>query len=198
MAAAAQILLDEATHTYTRDDVKVPGVTEVLEDTGIIDYNRIPDGTRVMALERGRFVHQICHYWDEGDLGEFDPKLAGYLEAWKHACDDLRLEFDLIEWRGYCAHAGYAGTLDRRFKFIREGGVGIGDIKTGIAPWWTAVQTALYANFFPSPAQYRRLAFELHADATYRVLEFRCADFSRDLNIGLAALTVFNAKRSHA
>ena len=184
------LAFDAADHSYAFDGATIPSVTQVLEDCGIIDYSEIPAGIRTMALERGRFVHEVCQFHDEGDLGEFDPKLAGYLDAWKRFRAEFGFTPDLIEHRGHCQQWGYAGTLDRRSDNV------LLDIKTNCAPPWTAFQTAAYANFFESPAKYRRMAVELHADGTYKIHEFRCGNFSRDLGVFLAALTVYNAKRS--
>jgi len=204
MTAAARLEFDEITHSYTIDGARVPSVTAVLEDVGIIDYSAIPDGTRIMSLERGRFVHSLCQFDDEGSLDEstVDPRLSGYLHAWRRFRSDHGFRPDLNEHRDYCAAFGYAGTLDRRGVFEHvygspaPTGEALIDIKTSVAPFWAAYQTAAYANFFDSPAKYRRMAVELHADETYRVHEYRCSDFAKHLNVFLAALAVYNAKRS--
>jgi hypothetical protein len=190
---------DPAEHVYSADGIVIPGVTSVLEAVGIIDYARIPEGTRVMALERGRHVHTLCQFDDEGSLDPdtVDVRLAGYLEAWRRFREDFRFHPELIEHRGFSAIHRYAGTLDRR------GIIGYGtdkayqtllDIKTSVAPYWTKFQTAAYANFFESPAKYRRMAVALRQDGTYKVSEYRCADFSAHFNVFLAALTVVQSK----
>lgn len=201
IAAAAPVLeFDEQAHAYYADGRRVPSVTEILESVGIIDYSKLPDGTRIMALERGRFVHQVCEFDDQGDLGTFDPKLQGYLDAWRAFRTTHGFTPELIEHRGYSAVYRYAGTMDRRGAFVHRygspvtDGEALVDIKTSTAPYWTAFQTAAYANFFEHPAKYRRMAVALHADGTFKVSEYRCADFSKHLNVFLAALTVFNAK----
>jgi hypothetical protein len=194
MASALQFVEDG--HLYLMDGRPVPSVTTVLEDVGIIDYSWLPEGTRTMALERGRFVHQICQFHDEGDLGEFDLSLEGYLEAWKRFRREFGFTPTLIEHREYCKTYGYAGTLDRCAKITMYPSRDvILDIKTNCAPHWTAYQTAAYANFFESPGKYRRLAVALHDDGSYKIHEYHCKDFSRDLGIFLSALTVYNAKR---
>jgi len=187
---------DEANHLYYVGAALIPGVTNVLQDCGIIDYSMIPDGVRTMALERGRFVHALCQFDDEGTLdpATVDPKLEGYLAAWRRFRGEIHVTLKLAEHRGYCEKYGYAGTLDGMGSLTNAGDTII-EIKTNIAPAWAAYQTAAYANFFPSPAKYRRMAVELHKDGTFGIHEYRCTDFSRDLGVFLSALTVYNAKR---
>jgi hypothetical protein len=196
MATALQF--DPAAHIYSLNGVAVPNVTSILEEVGIIDYSAIPDGARMMALERGRFVHALCEYDDDDTLDEstVDPKLSGYLSAWRRFRAEAHFEPSLIEHRGYNATFGYAGTLDRTGRMPGKSDVLL-DIKTSCAPWWAAVQTAAYAHFFDSPAKYRRMAVALHADGTYAISEYRCARFSADFNVFLAALQIMSAKRSH-
>lgn len=194
MTATGALQFDAAAHIYSIDGVPVPSVTDVLADVGIVDYSQIPDGTRVMALERGRYVHLACQFYDEGDLGTLDPALVGYLDAWKRFREECRFEPLLIEDRHYNATYGFAGCLDRTGTMAGKSDVLL-DIKTNCAPYWTAFQTAGYASFFDKPARFRRMAVELHNDASYRLHEYRCSNFSADLGVFLAALTVYNAKR---
>lgn len=126
--------------------------------------------------------------------------MAGYLEAWRRFRQLHGFHPELVEHRGYCATYGYAGTLDRRGIFQHvygspvTDGESLVDIKTSVAPYWAAFQTAAYANFFEHPAKYRRMAVALREDGSFKVHEYRCADFAKHLNVFLAALTVYNAK----
>lgn len=193
MVAASQILFDATTHTYTREGVVVPSVTQLLEDVGIINYDFLPEGTRIMALERGRYVHAVCEFDDQGDLGEYDNSLTGYLEAWREFRRVHGFAPRLIEHRGYSPF-GFAGTLDRLGTFS-NGSHALIDLKTSVVPYWAKFQLAGYASFFDSPARYRRMAVALHEDGTFAVEEYRCSDYSKHLSVILAALCVYNAKR---
>lgn len=192
---APSLDFDPILHAYSRGGVAVPGVTSVLESVGIIDYGMIPDGARMMALERGRFVHSLCQYNDDGDLdiSTVDERLLGYFNAWLRFRSDTNFAPSLIEHRGYCETYNYGGTLDRSGIMPGKSDILL-DIKTTCAPYWTAFQTAAYCNFFEKPARFRRMAVALHGDGTYKISEYRCTDFSRDLNVFLAALTCHGAK----
>jgi hypothetical protein len=122
-------------HEYFWNGVRVPSVTEILEDVGIVDYSSIPFGVREMALQRGSDVHTATHYDDENDL-EFDEELwlanpigyereyqrsgqgvaptrAGYVAAWRKFRRETGFVPELIEHQGYNKAYGFAGTLDR-------------------------------------------------------------------------------------
>ena len=193
---------DAPTHTYRWNGVVVPSVTQVLEDVGIIDYSYIPWGTREMALERGRFVHEATHLDDLGDLdeGALDEELLPYLMAWRRFRLDSGIVLDKVEERGYHPQFGYAGTLDRTGTVQGSCGWGAAvevllDIKTSQAPAWARYQTAAYAAFYPDPRRYRRMAVELHKDETYKIFEYDGKDWQKDFGVFCAALTTYKVKR---
>lgn len=192
-----ELRFDEAEHRYYLDGRRLPSVTQVLEDVGIIDYSKIPHETRETALERGRVVHLLTELDDLDELDEstVDPQLAGYLEAWRRFRCETGFTPELIEHRQANAQYGFAGTLDRTGRFRGATVVDIADLKTGTAPAWTRWQMAAYASFFPTPRTYRRYAVELHNDGTYAVpFVFEGRDWSADFNGFLSCLNVFRMK----
>lgn len=194
------LTFDAATHTYYWCGVRVPSVTQVLEDVGIIDYSHIPDPIRRHALDRGSAVHLATRYSDEGDLAEttVSDEIRPYLRAWQNFRLQANFSPNYIERQYYQQRYRYAGTLDRvGYYLLPEVTTApvLLDIKAGEAPDWVRYQLAAYAAFYQNPAQFRRVAVELHKDATYRIFEFDCADHSRDLSVFLSALTVYRAKR---
>lgn len=191
-------------HIYLLDGKRLPSVTQVLEDCGVIDYSRISGETREMALKRGRYVHLLTQYWDERDLDEstVKPEWKGYLEAWKRFCSNSMFfcDDDGIEHRDYHNQYRYAGTLDRTGTFYGHKFKVLIDIKTNHAEWWTRLQTAAYAAFMPDPRSYLRMAVELHEDGTFRTggdLEFPGKTFDADFQAFLNCLSVFNLKRRY-
>lgn len=191
---------DAAQHIYRWGDTVVPSVTQIMEDVGVIDYSHIPDGIRGMALERGSLVHEITAMDDEDQLEEssVDEALMPYLLAWRKFRADSQLVMSMVEHRAYNPTFRYAGTLDRSGTIAINGANQadvLVDLKTNDAPEWTRFQTAAYAAFFESPRRFRRLAVELHKDATYRVQEFSGSDWQKDFGIFCSFLTTYRMKR---
>lgn len=207
-------------HEYFWNGERVPSVTEILDDVGIVDYSSIPFGVREMALQRGSDVHTATHYDDENDL-EFDEELwlaneigyereyqrtgrgvaptrAGYVAAWRKFRRETGFTPDLIEHRCYNESYGFAGTLDRSGSYrVNLTGTAdiLLDIKCGDAPQWTRIQLAAYASFFQSPRRFTRVAVELHKDNTYRLFRWEGKDWLADFAAFTSCLSVYRMKR---
>jgi hypothetical protein len=196
-APPSGLTFDRAQHAYALDGQRLPSVTQVLENVGIIDYSYIPDFAREKYLKRGSNVHLACEFDDQGDLDEaaLSDELRPYVEAWRLFRAQTGFHPSLIEHRGYHPQYLYAGTLDRCGSMAGVKADILLDIKTTQAPDWTRYQLAAYAAFFRTPRAFRRMAVALHADGTYRVDEYPSKDWAADFNVFLAALTVFNVKR---
>jgi hypothetical protein len=76
-----ELLFDPDSHTYTLNGEKVPSITQIIADMGLIDTTWFTDHSR----ERGTFVHRIIewHLLKELDEDTVDESLVGYLNAWK-------------------------------------------------------------------------------------------------------------------
>lgn len=129
------------THEYQLDGKKVPSVTQVLSEMGFIDTRWFTEESR----ERGTLVHKLCELHDLGVLDEesVDPRLAGYLAAWKSF--GVKTEFVWTSVEKPLAHPlfRYAGTPDR----IGISGKGIKtliDIKSGPPSLWHCFQIGGY------------------------------------------------------
>ena len=188
------LTLDLDTHTYRADGIVVPGVTNVMEDVGIIDYSAVPWDIRENALRRGTAVHLACQFDDENDLRPCGKELAGYVAAWRKFRAVTGFTPTLIEHKGFQEQYRYAGTLDRVGHF-KNGEEWVLDIKTTEAPWWTRIQVAAYAAFFANPATYRRMGVALQADGDYKTHSYPRKNWRRDFNVFLNALAIHNEKQ---
>lgn len=173
-AAPGELLFEEASHTYTLDGKRLPSVTQVLEP--LSGYAGIPAHILQNAAERGTAVHKICELYNNGILGEFDPALAGYLEAWKNFLLMSKLEVIFSELRMFHPTLHYAGTMDifgvcKRKKIVL-------DIKSSaeLMPS-TGPQTAAYEELvkvtLKETAQ-ERWGVLLRADGTFKIV--KCSD----------------------
>lgn len=182
------LTLDE-NHQYWKDEdgkrVRVPGVTEILQSTGIIETEFFTEEGR----KRGTYVHLAAQYEDEGDLDEasIDPAILGYLEAyraWKR----------LTDWRIQSCETmlmsnkyPFAGTVDR----ICTVGPALAalDLKSGAPQLWHRLQTAAYA-FMVHPMAHRATLY-LRDDGTFRFVEHERFGFT-DYQVFIAALNIHN------
>jgi len=116
---SGELQFDEAAHRYTVNGKIIPSVTQIISSVGLYEYDYVSAETLAIAAERGRIVHAYIEWYEQGELDEssIDPELAGYFEAYLRLKDSGLLpgKPSLIEWRGYSAKYGYAGTLDQMF-----------------------------------------------------------------------------------
>jgi hypothetical protein len=189
--ALPPLTFDAITHAYHVAGAPVPHVTGVLEAAGLLNYAFLGD-QREVYLSRGRAVHKITEADDHGNLAEdaVPPTIRGFVEAWGAFKRDYGFVPALIEHRVLNEQHRYAGTLDRTGR-VRDGSTWILDLKTGAAPAAVCYQLAAYAACLQHPRTYLRRCVELHEDASYRVLAYETADYQRDFDRFLSALSVF-------
>jgi hypothetical protein len=128
------LTFDGATHIYELDGVRVPSVTGILKDSGLIDFASIPPTFLERARERGSAVHAAIHYYNERDLDvakfcEDFPQYAGFLHAWMDFCSQRRFVPVLNEYRVASRRHRVAGTLD--CLGLLDGSAVLLDFKTG-------------------------------------------------------------------
>jgi hypothetical protein len=190
------LTFDESAHRYYVNGALIPNVTRVLEGAGLIDYRFLGE-RREVYLACGRAVHDATASDDEGRLAEdrIPPSIRRYLEAWRAFRRDYKFVPALIEHRVLHEPYRYAGTLDRT-GCVRDGSEWILDLKSGVAPAAVGCQLAAYAACLPHPRGCRRRCIELHADSTYKVIPFETADYQRDFERFVAALSLFGTRSS--
>jgi hypothetical protein len=145
------LLFNKEAHEYALDGTVVPSVTQVLRDAGLIRLDGIPPFILEAARRRGSAVHELVHFFNEGDLdwsSVADP-YRPYLDGWIRYVEEKRLRIVLCEYR--IAHPVYrvAGTFDVLGSIVDERvGVDEGvliDVKTGDPEDVAAdLQTAAY------------------------------------------------------
>ena len=202
-AAVVNLQFDPVEHIYSIDGRRIPNVTHILEDLGIVDYSRIPPSIREAALDRGRDVHDAIAFWLQGDFDEesLAPEYRGYFEAGQRFAADasLTVEPDDVERRLYVERPEYCGTLDL------EGTLSVPrigtrrcliDWKSGTAEPWVRLQTAGYAKAFANPATRYRVCVELHEDGTYKPYWMPPNTFMDDWRRWEAAVTTYYSKRN--
>lgn len=177
---------DPVLHQYSADGVLIPSVSEILRSAGLADYSSVPENILERAADRGKKVHEACHYFDQDDLDPetLDKKIAPYVAAWRAFrlhCDGTLAITGIEEMHlGELNDLRFGMTVDRLAQF--EGCRAILDIKTGSEIYkHHAIQLAGYAIGLESRgsaiqrvSNYRRLIVHLRRNATYQIHE--CTD----------------------
>lgn len=187
-----KLTFDSETHSYFVDDKKVPGVSDIMQAGGLIDFGKIPEGILAHAAERGTNVHLACEYYDTDSL-DYDSvqhEIVPYFNAWVKFCKDFNPEFLMIEQRLYSETYDYAGTIDR---VAIIGGVPyLLDIKSGAKRKEHAIQTAAYAELIPNNDEIERACVYLDKEGNYKFVGY---DDPNDFVVFICALSIYNFKK---
>jgi hypothetical protein len=143
------ISLDEATHTYRETGgTRVPGVTEILEASGV---STPPVGVDpevwIAAQVRGTAVHRLTALEDAGGEIAPDGDTIGPIQAWRQYKSRTRMKILEREKLVYHPVFRYAGTLDVLCELWVDGRwqLFLLDLKTGQKRKAHRIQTALYS-----------------------------------------------------
>jgi hypothetical protein len=182
-------------HTYTIDGRVVPSVTQLLHEAGLVNTRYYREEHR----KRGTEVHLACQLFDEGTLEENpDARYWPYLQGWKAYLNFSRFQVEQIELQMYSERGGFAGTLDRLGRFPDSDIPVIIDLKSGMVPKATKLQTAGYATLARELGlgkTFRRLAVQLFPNGRCRPHEFPLTQLKQDSDRFLQ-LVQFNQWRS--
>ena len=190
------INLNPETHEYTLDGKKLPGVTKILREAGLIDFSRVRPGVMAAAQQFGVAVHKACELFDKGilNIDILSKPLIPYLDGWAKFKKDYGLYFiaDEIEKPVYSLKWGFIGTPDR------IGASNMFEVKsnTQMQPA-TAIQTAAYDIAYEEMTGKkikRRWGVQLNDKGTYKITEYK---EKTDRSIFLSALQVYKWKEKN-
>jgi ATP-dependent exoDNAse (exonuclease V) beta subunit len=128
-------------HEYKDGDIIYPGVTNVLQDVGIIQNSRFA------TPGRGKRMHKLVEYFlterlDFSDINQEEQELIEWIVK---IIQNNNLQVIEVEKIVYNSVYHYAGTLDYLFK--KDGQYYVSDLKTGHKSYkWYKVQLAAYTN----------------------------------------------------
>ncbi|MDQ5870781.1 MAG: PD-(D/E)XK nuclease family protein [Acidobacteriota bacterium] len=181
---------DPETHTFRIDGVVVPSVTQAIDCLNLRDTEHFTEESR----DRGRDVHELCQFYDEGDLfwPAVDPEYEGYLKGWiRFRQENPKFKPRLIEQPVWNDLHRYGGVPDRVEEYgPREAVI---DIKSGIRDETTGLQTAGYDDaLYPPPGGYReRFGVYLDGAGGYDLVPYRDPN---DRYLFLSAVSLANWK----
>jgi len=181
---AEEVTFDEVRHEYRHNKIIVPSVTQVLSILN--DFTMIDPAVLEYKRNLGTQVHAATALDDADNLGDYDPVIDGYIEAWrlfKRQAGFIPLH---IEQRVFHEAHMYAGTLDRVGK-IGDSLVLV-DIKTGTPNKLTiGPQLAAYAEANGMSKQ-PRYSVQLLPDGKYKLT--KCEN-KMDFQIFLNCLNIW-------
>jgi hypothetical protein len=190
MSAVLQpaLTLDSESHIYRLGDRILPGVTDILVGAGIVDTTWFTE----LGRWRGSAVHLSCWYDDEGDLDEaqLDPRLRGYLAAYRKFKAETGFKADSIEQSLHHELLGYAGTPDR-VGVLGDGRPCLPDLKSGASSKATRFQTVAYAACLPGPRKFVRMEVRLKENGKYSLQVYEPKDYDRDFSRWQSIVDVF-------
>jgi hypothetical protein len=167
--AAPELTFDEAEHAYHLGAVRLPSVTEIIRDAGLIDDTWFTEHAR----NRGSQVHKACQFLNEDDLHleSLDQELLPYVIAYQAFLRDTGFRVYRSEQRVVSRRNMFAGTLDI-YGLLRRGVRAVIDVKTGAVPDWVGVQISAYMLALIEMGLGRpneRLGLQLRSNGTYRL-----------------------------
>ncbi len=180
---------DPMTHTYAKDGIRYPSVTEILAAEGF--YGDAAAYFTEYSRDRGRFVHKIIQYHTEGVLDEstIDPVLRPYFDAWLKFERDTGFVSVICEKPMASDLYQVAGTPDHIGPLYDA--EAIIDVKTGVMNPAAQIQTAAYEILYGKHA--KRFGLQLKPDGKYK-LSKEYKDRT-DRGVFLSALSIFQWKK---
>lgn len=164
---AAEFIFDEKTHSGTLNGRFCPSVTTILAENGFINTSVYPESAKI----RGKYVHDLIQFHNEGDLDESEAirlGLKGYVDSWREFVAKFKVNIIEIEKRLYHPTYCYTGQYDLLCE--RNGGRFLVDYKSGPPELWHPWQLGAYLelyNFHNKPVrQVKRAGVYLKADGS--------------------------------
>lgn len=174
---------DEATHTFTRDGVVVPSVTQILARCGLTSK-----WWTEAARQRGSRVHRALYELqrtsEDAALFQLEDEDEPFYRAGVRALETFGIR--VLAAEELVDGGDYAGWLDLRCELRGCEDPFVIDFKSGQPPAYTGLQLTGYAK--PQPKQHRRAVIRLQANGEPKM--FQCLDVIGDLRKWNACVTV--------
>lgn len=194
---AEGLFFDAEAHAYYLNGTRVPGVTTILREVGLIDATFYTEEGR----DRGTFAHEACEAVDLGhqEIEDVPDDLRWLVRSWVRFRDEHGFEAEAVEEPRCNAALRYAGTPDRVGTFTRGQWAGrrfVIDFKSSeSAEKWWRYQLAGYRGTFDASeiGGLGRMSLRLSQSGIAKPDVY--ADHVGDWRVFTAALTVYGAKK---
>ncbi len=107
-----QLFFSEEGHSYVKDGIRLPSVTQIMKPMSLMSYDGIPLSTLSAAADRGSRAHEQISNHIKYDILETDEDTAPYVDAFLTFEKLNAAHWLASEYR--CCHQimRYAGTID--------------------------------------------------------------------------------------
>jgi len=167
----SELIYREDVHTYTHNNIRIPGISELLKYWGYIDDTFY---TSEEPRDIGTAVHAGTSAFDKGEdsyqLFE-DPRILKRIEAYMLFKTDKKFMPTIIELPQHSDALALACRPDRVGYFAESSVPCIIDIKCGGEAKWHPLQTAGQQICIGDCRYYRRFGLYLRMDGTYKLKE---------------------------
>lgn len=197
----SEFTYNDELHEYKLNGLKIPSVTQVIEDVFPMS-EFIPKELLRQKADLGKKVHSTTELYDKGTLDEnfLHPILQNYLNQWVKFRKDYNVQFNLellgenIETMAYHSIYKFAGRIDRTCLVEKE--KSIIDIKSGTEQKTHQLQTAAYSMLvnqsLDKKSQIKKRYAVYLSETDYKVIPHTNTN---DENIFLSCLSIYNYKR---
>jgi hypothetical protein len=195
LSKTMELTFNNSKHEYRLDGVIIPSVTQVLEESGLICLDCVPEDLLEATSDLGAKVHKATELYDleELDINQLHPKLKRYLDGWIKFRKDYQFVPIESELQMFHPLYRYAGRLDRVGECLT-----LVDIKSGTKQKSHSVQTAAYKGLYDygkkKSEQIKRRLIVYLSESGYKVEENKDPN---DMTVFLSALTITNYKRGN-
>ena len=188
---------DDDKHQYKLDGLILPSVTQIIQESGLINLEWVDRDLLEAKADLGRKVHSATELNDTNNLNTKDlhPTLKLYLDSWIKFRTDYKFVLTEIELKLFHKLYRYAGRIDRVGLLNKK--LILVDIKSGTEQKTSAIQTAGYELLYNQDKKKgdqikERMIVYLNPEG-YKVIP---NNNPNDKSVFLACLTITNYLRS--
>ncbi len=191
-----ELSFEENNHEYKRNGVIIPSVSQIIGDI-LINLDFISKELLEEKADLGKKIHKTTELYDRGNLNSnsLHPILRNYLNSWIKFRKDFDFEPIEIELMGFHPLYNYGYRIDR-IGMSKKDKVLL-DIKSGTKQKSHAIQTAGYKlghDYGKNKKEQIKKRMTVYLSETSYEIEPN--NNPNDMNVFLAALTIYNYKRS--
>lgn len=74
---------DAETHTYSKNGIIYPSVTQIIAHFGFSNFDNVPPKILENAINFGNVVHKTIQLFEQDNLDEYDKKIKPIIEYWQ-------------------------------------------------------------------------------------------------------------------